>query len=157
PVTYVFTHDSIAVGEDGPTHEPIEQLPSLRAMPNLSVIRPADGNETNAAWRIAMEKTDQPTSLVLTRQKLLTITKDSETTYETGKKGDYTVSPNEDAGAILIATGSEIQLAMAAAKEFDDERINVSVVSTPSWDLFEAQTASYKEQALPKNITTRIA
>src|SRR5690625_5417339 len=104
PVTYVFTHDSIAVGEDGTTHEPIEQLPSLRAMPNPSVIRPADGNETNAAWRIAMEKTDQPTSLVLTRQKLPTITKDSETTYENVKKDAYTINPNEDTEAILIAT-----------------------------------------------------
>jgi len=157
PVTYVFTHDSIAVGEDGPTHEPIEQLPSLRAMPNLSVIRPADGNETNAAWRIAMEKTDQPTSLVLTRQKLPTITKDSETTYENVKKGAYTISPNEDAEAILIATGSEVQLAIAAQKELNNKGINVSVVSMPSWDLFEAQTESYKEQVLPKNITKRIA
>src|SRR5690625_7670942 len=95
PVTYVFTHDSIAVGEDGPTHEPIEQLPSLRAVPNLSVIRPADGNETNAAGRFARENTDRPTSLVLTRQKLLTMTKDSERTSEKVKKGYYTLSPNE--------------------------------------------------------------
>src|SRR5699024_7767409 len=145
PVIYVLTHDSIAVGEDGPTHEPIEHLPSIRAMPNLSVIRPADGNETNAAWRIAMEKTDQPTRLVLIRQKLPTNTKDSETTDAYVKKGAYTMSPNEDAEAILIATGSEVQLAIAAQKELNNKGINVSVVSMPSWDLFEAQTESYKE------------
>ncbi len=157
PVTYVFTHDSIAVGEDGPTHEPVEQLASLRAMPNLSVIRPADGNETQAAWRLAMESTDKPTTLVLTRQGLPTITKDAEETYENVKKGAYVISPNDQAEAILIATGSEVQLAIAAQKELKDKGIHVSVVSMPSWDLFEAQSQAYKESVLPKEITNRIA
>lgn len=157
PVTYVFTHDSIAVGEDGPTHEPVEQLPSLRAMPNLSVIRPADGNETQAAWRIAMETTNKPTTLVLTRQGLPTITKDAEETYENVKKGAYVISPNDNAEAILIATGSEVQLAISAQKELSEKGIETSVVSMPSWDLFEAQTDSYKESVLPKNISKRIA
>src|SRR5699024_648811 len=157
PVTYVFTHDSIAVGEDGPTHEPVEQLPSLRAIPNLSVIRPADGNETQAAWRLAMEATNKPTTLVLTRQSLPTITKDAEETYENVKKGAYVISPNENAEAILIATGSEVQLAIAAQEELTTKGINVSVVSMPSWDLFEAQPTAYKETVLPKDITKRVA
>lgn len=157
PVTYVFTHDSIAVGEDGPTHEPVEQLPSLRAIPNLSVIRPADGNETQAAWRLAMESTNKPTTLVLTRQGLPTITKDANETYENVKKGAYVISPNESAEAILIATGSEVQLAISAQKELKAKGINTSVVSMPSWDLFEAQSKNYKESVLPKNITKRIA
>ena len=157
PVTYVFTHDSIAVGEDGPTHEPVEQLPSLRAIPNLSVIRPADGNETQAAWRLAMEVTNKPTTLVLTRQGLPTITKDVEETYENVKKGAYVISPNDNAETILIATGSEVQLAIAAQKELTAKGINVSVVSMPSWDLFEAQSKDYKESVLPKKITKRVA
>ncbi|HLR59859.1 MAG TPA: transketolase [Pseudogracilibacillus sp.] len=157
PVTYVFTHDSIAVGEDGPTHEPVEQLPSLRAIPNLSVIRPADGNETQAAWRLAMEATNKPTTLVLTRQGLPTITKDAEETYENVKKGAYVISPNKNAEAILIATGSEVQLAIAAQEELTTKGINVSVVSMPSWDLFEAQPTAYKETVLPKDITKRVA
>lgn len=157
PVTYVFTHDSIAVGEDGPTHEPVEQLPSLRAMPNLSVIRPADGNETQAAWRLAMESTNKPTTLVLTRQGLPTITKDANETYENVKKGAYVISPAENAEAILIATGSEVQLAISAQKELETKGINASVVSMPSWDLFEAQSEDYKNAVLPKNITNRIA
>src|SRR5699024_172394 len=102
PVTYVFTHDSIAVGEDGPTHEPVEQLASLRAMPNLSVIRPADGNETNAAWRLALESTEQPTSLVLTRQGLDTIEGTEEAAYEGVKRGAYIISKeNEKLDAII--------------------------------------------------------
>ncbi len=157
PVTYVFTHDSIAVGEDGPTHEPVEQLASLRAMPNLSVIRPADGNETQAAWRLAMESTNKPTTLVLTRQGLPTITKDANETYENVKKGAYVISPAENAEAILIATGSEVQLAISAQKELETKGINTSVVSMPSWDLFEAQSEDYKNSVLPKNITNRIA
>ena len=107
PVTYVFTHDSIAVGEDGPTHEPIEQLASLRALPTLSVIRPADGNETAAAWKLALQSKDQPTALVLTRQNLPTIDQSAETAYEGVKKGAYVVSKsqNEKPEAILLASG----------------------------------------------------
>ncbi len=157
PVTYVFTHDSIAVGEDGPTHEPIEHLPSFRAMPNLSVIRPADGNETQAAWRIAIESKDKPTALVLTRQALPTVTKEAEETYENVKKGAYILSDQEDFEVILIATGSEVQLALEAQKKLKEEGILTRVVSMPSWDLFEAQEANYQEKVLPKLKTKRLA
>src|SRR5699024_10087902 len=117
PVTYVFTHDSIAVGEDGPTHEPVEQLASLRAMPDLSVIRPADGNETNAAWRLALESTNKPTALVLTRQGLPTLENTISETYEGVKRGAYVISKEEkQIDAILIATGSEVNLAIEAQK-----------------------------------------
>lgn len=158
PVTYVFTHDSIAVGEDGPTHEPVEHLASLRAMPNLCVIRPADGNETNAAWRLALESTDKPTSLVLTRQGLDTIEGTKEAAYEGVKRGAYIISKEkEKLDAIIIATGSEVNLALDAQTALAKEGVDVRVVSMPSWDRFEAQDATYKEEVLPKNITARVA
>jgi len=156
PVNYVFTHDSVAVGEDGPTHEPIEQLPSLRAMPNLSVIRPADGNETNAAWRLALESDDIPTALVLTRQGLPTL---EGTNYEGVKKGAYVVSPanKEEADALLLASGSEVQLAVRAQETLREKGIETSVVSMPSWDRFDKQDKSYKEEVLPSRVTKRLA
>jgi transketolase len=158
PVTYVFTHDSIAVGEDGPTHEPIEQLPSLRAMPDLSVIRPADGNETAAAWRLAVESTDKPTALVLTRQNLPTLEGTKEKAYEGVSKGAYVVSPagKEQPDALLLATGSEVGLAVEAQKALASEGIDVSVVSMPSWDRFEAQSEEYKESVIPKSVKKRV-
>jgi transketolase len=159
PVTYVFTHDSIAVGEDGPTHEPVEQLASLRAMPNLSVIRPADGNETAAAWRLALESTNKPTALVLTRQNLPTLEGTAELAYEGVKKGAYVISKanKETPDALLLASGSEVQLAIKAQKELAKEGINVSVVSMPSWDRFEAQPESYKDSVIPKHVKKRLA
>ncbi|GGA62291.1 transketolase [Ornithinibacillus halotolerans] len=159
PVTYVFTHDSIAVGEDGPTHEPIEHLSSFRGVPNLSVIRPADGNETAAAWRLAVESTDQPTMLVLTRQNLPTLPGTNEKAYEGVKRGGYILSDSEKEtpDAILIATGSEVQLAMEAQKALKEDNIDVRVISLPSWDRFEAQDASYKESVLPKTVKSRLA
>lgn len=158
PVTYVFTHDSIAVGEDGPTHEPIEQLASLRAMPGVSVLRPADAKETEAAWRLAIESKDLPTALVLTRQDLPTLDIDQEQAYEGVKKGAYVVSPaNGDAKGLLLATGSEVSLAIAAQKELEKEGIAVSVISMPSWDRFEQQSQEYKESVLPSAITARLA
>ncbi|MGG4489033.1 transketolase [Metabacillus idriensis] len=159
PVTYVFTHDSIAVGEDGPTHEPIEQLPSLRAMPNLSVIRPADGNETAAAWRIAMESEVSPTALVLTRQNLKTIKGTSETAYDGVSKGAYTISPSnkETADALLLATGSEVGLAVEAQDALLKEGIDVAVVSMPSWNRFESQSKEYRDSVLPKTVKKRLA
>ena len=158
PVTYVFTHDSIAVGEDGPTHEPIEQLAGLRAMPNLSVIRPADGNETSAAWRIALESTNQPTVLVLTRQNLDTLEGTKDTAYEGVKKGGYVVSPaQKEAQAILVAAGSEVGLAVKAQKQLLAEGIDTQVVSLPSWDRFEKQSKEYKESVLPKSVKKRLA
>ncbi|HZG59892.1 MAG TPA: transketolase [Anoxybacillus sp.] len=159
PVTYVLTHDSIAVGEDGPTHEPIEQLPSLRAMPNLSVIRPADGNETAAAWRLALESNDQPTALVLTRQNVPTLPHTAERAYEGVKRGAYVVSEaaNGAPQALLLASGSEVSLAVKAQKVLAEEGIHVSVVSMPSWDRFEKQPQEYKESVLPKTVKKRLA
>lgn len=158
PVTYVFTHDSIAVGEDGPTHEPIEHLASLRAMPNLNVIRPADGNETAAAWKIAVESTDQPTALVLSRQNLPTIKGTAEKAMEGVQKGAYVISPAKSGtpDVLLLATGSEVSLAIDAQQKLEEEGIQASVVSMPSWTLFEQQPAEYKEQVLPKNVKKRL-
>ncbi|MCP8969100.1 transketolase [Ectobacillus ponti] len=159
PVTYVLTHDSIAVGEDGPTHEPVEHLAALRAMPGLSIIRPADGNESSAAWRLALESTDTPTALVLTRQDLPALEGAKENTYEKVSKGAYVVSPaqKETADVLLLATGSEVSLAVEAQKALAQEGIDASVVSMPSFDRFEAQDAAYKQSVLPKNVTKRLA
>ncbi|MEH7375692.1 transketolase [Neobacillus drentensis] len=156
PVIYVFTHDSIAVGEDGPTHEPVEQLASLRAMPGLSTIRPADGNETAAAWKLAIESKGEPTALILSRQDLPTLV-DSETAYEGVKKGAYVISNASNIDGLLLASGSEVSLAVKAQKALEVEGINVSVVSMPSWDRFEKQSAAYKESVLPKNVPARLA
>ena len=158
PVTYVFTHDSVAVGEDGATHEPVEHLASFRAMPGLSVIRPADANETAAAWNIAASSTNTPTLLVLSRQNLPVLPESAELAIEGVKKGAYIVSPasKEKADAILIATGSEVSLAVEAQEKLKTENIDVSVVSMPSWDLFEKQDAVYKESVLPKDVKKRL-
>lgn len=159
PVTYVFTHDSIAVGEDGPTHEPIEQLSSLRAMPGLSLIRPADGNETQAAWRLALESEDRPTALVLTRQGLPTLEGTLENAYEGVKKGAYIISKStkETPDVLLLATGSEVQLAVAAKKVLVEKGIGTSVVSMPSWDRFNEQDNAYKNVILPPKVKCRVA
>lgn len=158
PVTYVFTHDSIAVGEDGPTHEPVEHLAALRAIPNLSVIRPADGNETQAAWRLSVESNDQPTALVLTRQDLPTLEGTKENAYEGVKKGAYVISKSskETPDALLIATGSEVQLAVSAQQALKEKGIDVQVVSMPSWDRFEKQDQAYKDAVLPPAVKTRV-
>ncbi len=148
PSIFVFTHDSIAVGEDGPTHEPIEQLVGLRAIPNLNVIRPADANETLAAWKIAIESTDTPTVLVLTRQN---VEKQAGTSYEGVKHGGYIVSKEkENLDGILLATGSEVELAVHVQKELKVLGKDVRVVSMPSLYLFEQQTKSYQKEVLPK-------
>ncbi|WP_445659530.1 transketolase [Aeribacillus sp. FSL M8-0254] len=159
PVTYVFTHDSIAVGEDGPTHEPIEQLASLRAMPNLSVIRPADGNETRAAWKVALESKSTPTALVLTRQNLETIKGTKENAEEGVAKGAYVISPakSDQPDALLLASGSEVALAIKAQQILASDGIDVQVVSMPSWDRFEKQSKDYKESVLPSSVTKRLA
>ncbi|CRK80356.1 transketolase [Neobacillus massiliamazoniensis] len=158
PVTYVFTHDSIAVGEDGPTHEPIEQLAALRAMPGLSVIRPADSNETAAAWKLAVESTNKPTALILTRQDLPTMKDTDKNAYNGVSKGAYVISPagKETPEALLLATGSEVGLAVEAQKSLASEGIEVSVVSMPSWDRFEEQSQEYKDSILPKNVKKRL-
>jgi transketolase len=157
PVTYVFTHDSIAVGEDGPTHEPVEQLASLRAVPDLSIIRPGDANESSAAWRLALESTDTPTVLVLTRQDLPTIEGTSENAYEGVKKGAYVISEAKgEMKALLLATGSEVSLAVEAQNALRVEGIETRVVSMPSWDRFEKQTAQYKESVIPSSVKARL-
>ncbi|OEH55882.1 transketolase [Oceanobacillus sp. E9] len=158
PVNFVFTHDSIAVGEDGPTHEPIEQLASLRAVPNLSLIRPADANEVQAAWRLALESEHQPTALVLTRQNLPTLEGTKENAYEGVKKGAYVISKSEKEtpDALLLATGSEVQLAVRAQETLKEKGIDVQVVSMPSWDRFEAQEDAYKNEVLPKEVKARV-
>lgn len=159
PVTYVLTHDSVAVGEDGPTHEPIEQLASVRCIPNVHVIRPADGNETVAAWKIAMTSTETPTILVLSRQNLPVLEGTLEHASDSVQKGAYVLSPQkgEQPAGILIATGSEVNLAVEAQAKLAEEGIDVSVVSMPSFDLFEKQSAEYKESVLPKAVTKRVA
>lgn len=159
PVVYVLTHDSVAVGEDGPTHEPIEQLASLRCMPNVQVIRPADGNETRAAWKLAMQTKDKPTILVLSRQNLPVIEGTKESADENVAKGGYVISPQKGQrpDAILIATGSEVNLAIEAQKELATEGKDVSVVSLPSFDLFEQQSEDYKNAVLPKEVTARVS
>ncbi|MGO4942435.1 transketolase [Ruoffia tabacinasalis] len=159
PVTYVMTHDSIAVGEDGPTHEPIEQLAAFRAMPNLNLIRPADVNETFAAWKIAVESSDRPTMLVLSRQNL-PVLEGSDTKAEEGvRKGGYVISPSEaeTPEGILIATGSEVSLAVAAQAKLKEQGVDVSVVSLPAQNLFDEQSAEYKESVLPKAVRNRMS
>lgn len=159
PVVYVLTHDSVAVGEDGPTHEPIEQLASVRCMPNVQVIRPADGNETSAAWAQALNTKNKPTILVLSRQNLPVLPNSKDMAKEGVSKGGYVISKAESdtPDGILIATGSEVNLAVQAQKELKAQGKDVSVVSLPSFDLFEAQDEAYKESVLPKVVTKRVA
>jgi len=158
-VVHVFTHDSIALGEDGPTHQPVEQLAALRAMPNLTVIRPGDANETAAAWRIAIETRDHPVALVLSRQKLPTLDRDRYASADGLCRGAYVLSDAADGKPelILIASGSEVGLIIAAAQHLRDEGIAVRLVSMPSWELFEAQSQVYRESVLPPSIPARLA
>ena len=158
PVIYVLTHDSVAVGEDGPTHEPIEQLAGLRAIPDVQVLRPADGNETSAAWATALQTTDKPTLLVLSRQNLATLPVDQATVFAGVDKGGYVVAPATKAvpDGILIATGSEVNLALAAQSELRDQGQDVSVVSLPSWERFAQQDPAYQEAVLPAAVTKRV-
>ncbi|VSJ22945.1 transketolase [Streptococcus pneumoniae] len=154
PVTYVFTHDSIAVGEDGPTHEPVEHLAGLRSMPNLTVIRPADARETQAAWHHALTSTTTPTVIVLTRQNLVV---EEGTDFGKVAKGAYVVYDTPGFDTIIIATGSEVNLAIKAAKELVLQGGKVRVVSMPSTELFDAQDATYKEDILPSKTRRRVA
>ena len=155
PVTYVFTHDSIAVGEDGPTHEPIEHLASLRTIPNTYVFRPADATETQAAWYLSQKTNNRPTSIVLTRQNLPILENSS---FEKVSKGAYVVYETAvDFDTILIATGSEVALSIDVARELEKEGFKVRVVSMPSVELFEEQSKEYKEELLPLNIRRRVS
>ncbi|AWB43844.1 transketolase [Paenibacillus sp. CAA11] len=159
PVTYVLTHDSIAVGEDGPTHEPIEQLASLRIIPGLTVIRPADGNETSAAWAYAVENTSNPVALVLTRQNLPILEKTGELAREGIKRGGYVVSEAKDGKPVaqIIATGSEVQLAVKAQAKLAEEGVHVRVISLPSFDLFEKQDKAYRDSVILPDVKARVA
>lgn len=155
---FVFTHDSIGLGEDGPTHQPIEQLASLRSIPNMTLIRPADANEVAVAWRVAIEHKDGPVALALTRQKLPLLDRTKYSPAENLVKGAYTLAesaPKPD--LILLATGSEVQHAVAAYEQLASEGVKVRVVSMPSWQLFEAQSAEYRESVLPQGVEKRLA
>jgi len=155
---YVFTHDSIGLGEDGPTHQPIEQLAALRSVPNLTVIRPADANETVEAWRAALRKTDGPTALILTRQTLPLIDRSKYASAEGVEMGGYVLADSGGAPeVILMATGSEVQLALGAYEELAKKGVKARVVNMPSWDMFEAQSAEYREKVLPSATRARLA
>ncbi len=159
PVIYVFTHDSIYVGEDGPTHEPVEHVMSLRLIPGLTVIRPADANETAAAWKVALEHKNGPVALALTRQNLPILPEAADLALEGVARGAYILSesPLERVDLILIATGSEVADALAAQKLLQERHVGARVVSMPSWELFEQQPLFYKHTVLPPNVIRRLA
>ncbi len=156
---YVYTHDSIGLGEDGPTHQPIEQLAGMRAVPNMTLIRPADANETAVAWRVAIENRHGPTALALTRQKLPTYDRTKFGSAEGVAQGAYILSdsPTGKVDVILIGTGSEVSVAMDAQAKLAEEGIGARVVSMPSWQLFDKQPLDYQESVLPPNITARVS
>jgi len=158
PSIFIFTHDSIGVGEDGPTHQPIEQLASLRAMPNLIVLRPGDANEVTEAWKIIAQLKSSPVALVLTRQNLPTLDRSKYAAASGVAKGAYVLA---DAGGkpdvILLGTGSEVSLCVEAYEKLKSEGVKARVVSMPSWELFEQQDAAYKESVLPSDVTARVS
>ncbi|MEC5409895.1 transketolase [Paraburkholderia sp. MPAMCS5] len=158
-VIYVFTHDSLALGEDGSTHQPVEQLASLRAVPNLNVIRPADANETAVAWRVALETRDRPTALILTRQNVPTFDRAQFAAADGLRRGGYILAdaPGGKPALILIATGSEVALAMAARERLLAQNIAVRVVSLPCWTLFDNQSQTYRDTVLPPSVGARLA
>jgi transketolase len=158
-VIYVFTHDSIALGQDGPTHQPVEQLAGLRAVPGLTVIRPGDANETAVAWRVALEAGNHPVALVLTRQNVPTLDRTEFAAADGLRRGAYVLAdaPNGRPDVILIASGSEVGLIVAARQELQDQKISARVVSMPSWELFDAQPRSYRDQVLLPSVQARLA
>ncbi len=159
PVVYVFTHDSIGIGEDGPTHQPIEQLASLRAIPHLTVIRPADAAETVVAWRVALERREGPAALLFTRQKLPVLDRAALAPADGLARGAYVLAQAEAErpDIILIATGSEVHPALAARERLAERGVKARVVSMPSWELFERQPPSYRDAVLPPQVTARLA
>jgi transketolase len=157
-IIYIFTHDSVALGEDGPTHQPLEHLASLRAMPNLTVIRPADANETAEAWRVAMEHREGPVALILTRQNVPVIDRSRFNPANGIRNGAYILADSPARPEIiLIATGSEVHLALEVYERLRNEGIGVRVVSMPSWELFEKQTEEYRNKIFPPEITVRMS
>jgi transketolase len=158
-VIYVFTHDSIALGEDGSTHQPVEQLAGLRAVPRLNVIRPGDANETAIAWRVALEARDQPVALILTRQDVPTLDRAQFAAADGLRRGGYVLAdaPGGKPALILMATGSEVALIVAAREKLVTQNIAVRIVSLPSWALFDAQPQEYRNAVLPPSIGARLA
>jgi transketolase len=150
PVVYVFTHDSIGLGEDGPTHQPTEHITSLRAIPNLLVIRPADGNETVLAWKVALERRDGPTALILSRQALPFVAPADNSLA----RGAYVLADanGDKPRVVLLASGSEVSLALAARQKLAEQGIPARVVSMPSWELFDAQPVEYRDATLPPGV-----
>ncbi len=159
PSIFVYTHDSICVGEDGPTHQPVEHVAALRVIPNLVVIRPADANETAVAWRVALESKDRPVALALTRQNLPTLDRTKFSSADGLAKGAYILLDPEDGtpDIILIASGSEVSLVLEASEQLREKGVKVRVVSMPSWELFDEQDQAYRDKVLPSSVTTRLA
>ena len=159
PVIHLFTHDSIGLGEDGPTHQPVEHLAGLRAIPGLDVIRPADANEVSEAWRAALDRHHQPVALVLTRQDVPIIDRSRYASAEGLRRGGYVLADPDggDPEVILIATGSEVSLAVAAHEKLISDGVRSRVVSLPCWELFERQEQSYRDEVLPPEITARVS
>jgi transketolase len=159
PLIHLFTHDSIGLGEDGPTHQPVEQLAGLRAIPGLDVIRPADANEVAEAWRVALDRSHQPVALVLTRQDVPVLDRSRYASAEGLRRGGYVLADAEggEPDVILIATGSEVALALAAHEELSGEGISSRVVSLPCWELFDRQDAAYRDEVLPPSVAARVS
>jgi transketolase len=159
PVIHLFTHDSIGLGEDGPTHQPVEHLAGLRAIPGLDVIRPADANETAEAWREALDRTHQPVALVLTRQDVPIIDRSRYASAEGLRRGGYVLADPDDGDpeVILIATGSEVALAVAAHEKLISDGVGSRVVSLPCWEIFERQDQGYQDEVLPPSLQKRVS
>lgn len=161
PVVWVWTHDSVGLGEDGPTHQPIEHFAALRAIPNLWFIRPADANETTQAWKVALEREDGPVALALTRQKVPTLDRREVASAEGVARGAYVLWESEEANGlpdlILLASGSEVHVALEAARRLDEQGVRGRVVSMPCWELFEAQPAEYRDEVLPPEVRARLS
>jgi transketolase len=158
PVIHVFTHDSIGLGEDGPTHQPVEHLASLRAIPGLDVIRPCDANEVAQAWRCALDRHHQPVALVLTRQNVPILDRSKYASADGLRRGGYVVADSDgDPELILIATGSEVALAIEAYEDLVADGVRARVVSLPSWSIFDRQDEEYRESVLPSAVTARVS
>ena len=158
PVVFVFSHDSIGLGQDGPTHQPIEQLAALRAIPRMLVLRPADANETAETWRVILAQNEKPACLVLSRQAMPTVDRSKYASAAGAGRGGYVLAGAEDETpqVILIATGSEVSLCMAARESLAAEDVKARVVSLPCWELFDAQDQAYRDKVLPPSITARV-
>jgi transketolase len=158
-VIYVFTHDSIGVGEDGPTHQPIEQLAALRAIPRLVVLRPCDANETGVAWRVAIETRNRPVALVLTRQNVPTLDRTQFAAADGLRRGAYILADvtSDKPDLVLIGSGSEVSLLIGARQKLAADKIQARIVSMPSWRLFDEQPAEYRDAVLPPSLRVRLA